>query len=103
LKFAALHAGSGPEGYLSPDTFAVLHQPSVGASYAGGWGLTRRDWAGGIALTHNGSNTMNFAIAWVAPAKRAGVLVTTNIAYDGIGAQLDQIVWHLILRYIRDL
>ena len=71
--------------------------------YAGGWSTRRRDWAGGLALTHSGSNTMNYSIAWVAPAKRAGVLIATHIAYDGLARDLDEVVWALIQRYIQTL
>jgi len=37
-------------------------------------------WAGGPALTHAGSNTMWFAVAWLAPKKDFAVLVACNQA-----------------------
>ena len=39
-------------------------------------------WAGGPALTHAGSNTMWFAVAWLAPRKDFAVLVACNQAND---------------------
>lgn len=46
--------------------------------YAFGWFETRRKWAPGPILTHNGSNTMWFAVMWLAPDAEFGVIVTTN-------------------------
>src|SRR5262249_51759528 len=48
--------------------------------YAFGWLVTKRPWAGpgGRALTHAGSNTMNFCVAWLAPEANFAVLVVTN-------------------------
>ena len=37
-------------------------------------------WAGGPALTHAGSNTMWYAVAWLAPAKDFAILVACNQA-----------------------
>jgi hypothetical protein len=34
--------------------------------------------AGGLLLTHDGNNTMNHAVAWVAPARDLAILVVTN-------------------------
>ena len=40
--------------------------------------MTSRPWGGGTVYTHNGSNTMNFATVWMAPARDFAVLVVTN-------------------------
>jgi CubicO group peptidase (beta-lactamase class C family) len=48
--------------------------------YAMGWGVAERDWAGGRVLTHTGSNTMWFAVTWIAPEKDFAVLVCCNAA-----------------------
>jgi len=45
-----------------------------------------RPWAGGRALAHAGSNTMNFAIVGMAPAKDFAVLVMTNQAGETFNA-----------------
>ena len=63
----------------------------------------RRAWANGVALTHTGSNTMNYAIAWAIPERNAGVLIVTNIAYDGVFGHLDLVVGELISTYLSDL
>lgn len=45
----------------------------------------QRDWAGGTTLTHNGSNTMFFAVMWLSPAKDFAVVVMCN---SGEGAKV---------------
>jgi CubicO group peptidase (beta-lactamase class C family) len=81
-KFAAANLPSAKIKLLKPDTLEKLHTAAPGAEkYAMGWivadGLT---WAGGPALTHTGSNTMWYAVAWLAPAKDFAVVVVCNQA-----------------------
>jgi D-alanyl-D-alanine carboxypeptidase len=66
------------EPLLRAETLAALHTPPAGADYALGWAVTKRPWAPGPILTHNGSNTMWFCVAWLAPEAKFGVLVTCN-------------------------
>jgi CubicO group peptidase (beta-lactamase class C family) len=79
-KFTAseLSGLRGNPSLLSPRTFSRLHTPAFGGSYAGGWIRIEREWAGGSAYVHTGSNTMNFAVAWLAPNRDVGVLVCSN-------------------------
>ncbi len=78
-KFAALHLGVvGDEPLLRQESLTALHTPPAGAEYALGWGVTRRPWAPGPILTHSGSNTMWFCVAWLAPEAKFAVLVTCN-------------------------
>ena len=72
----------GRDGVLHASTYAEMHTPPFGGDYACGWLVTSRPWAGGIAYTHNGSNTMNFATVWMAPARDFAVLVVTNRGGD---------------------
>jgi CubicO group peptidase (beta-lactamase class C family) len=80
-KFITAHLKGerGEAGILKPETFKRLHTPLYG-DYAFGWLVIDRSWAGGRALNHAGSNTQNFALAWLAPAKDFAVLITTNQA-----------------------
>jgi CubicO group peptidase (beta-lactamase class C family) len=69
-------AGDGaiPKGnLLGPKTYRRLHTPAFGGEYAGGWIVTRRDW-GGRVLTHDGSNTQNYAVA---PPRRLNLAAWT--------------------------
>lgn len=81
-KFVAAHlrGEKGEAGILKPETFKHLHTPPFSGDYAYGWLVLNRSWAGGRALNHAGSNTQNFALAWMAPVKDFAVLIMTNQA-----------------------
>ena len=80
-KFACLHLGEG-RPLLTKGRLRELHTPS--GDHALGWVVTARPWAPGPVLTHNGSNTMWYCVAWLAPEAKFGVLVVCN---DGGGAK----------------
>jgi len=84
-KYASLHlAGArGKSDFLKPETWKTLHTPPPGETYACGWVVRDRDWAGGRTLWHNGSNTMWYAEMWIAPEKDFASLVATNVGGDG--------------------
>ena len=65
-------------------------------SYAFGWAVLDRPWANGRALTHAGSNTFNFAVAWLAPNRKFGVIAATNICASTTPASMDAAIWRLI-------
>jgi CubicO group peptidase (beta-lactamase class C family) len=78
-KFVRLHLKGKPEGIVAPETLATLHEPVEGADgYALGWNVLERSWSRGPVLTHNGTNTMNFAVAWLAPTEGFGVVAACN-------------------------
>jgi CubicO group peptidase (beta-lactamase class C family) len=74
----------GQRSLLSKATFDRLHAPAFGENYAGGWICVPRGWAEGIAYNHGGSNTMNYALAWLAPNRDVAFLVCAN---DGNAAK----------------
>ena len=81
----------GPRGAKGPlpiktDTWKMLHEPVFGGNYAMGWLVAARGWGGGDVLTHAGSNTMNYAVVWMAPVRDYAVLVVTNLG-GGITAK----------------
>jgi CubicO group peptidase (beta-lactamase class C family) len=82
VRYASWHA-RGPNAdvkLMSNDSYAHLHTPGPGQEYACGWVVTDRPWAQGAALTHNGSNTMWFAVMWIAPATQSAYVAVTNCA-----------------------
>lgn len=86
-KFIAANLPAAKTQLVKPETLEKLHSPApAGAGepeFAMGWILARgQPWAGGPALTHAGSNTMWFAVAWLAPEKDFAVLVACNQAND---------------------
>ncbi len=85
-KFIAANLPSGKRKLVKPDTLQKLHTPVPSGSpgepaYAMGWIVVDdQPWAGGPALNHAGSNTMWYAVAWLAPAKDFAVVITCNQA-----------------------
>lgn len=73
-----LRGARGLPGLLKSDSYGMLQSPHFGGEYGMGWACVQRDWAGGLALTHTGSNTMYTAVVWAAPEKDVAVLVCTN-------------------------
>lgn len=81
----------GEPGLLQPATYRALVaiEPGDEASdpaYSAGWVVTRRDWAGGLALNHCGCNTLFFANVWLAPERDFAVLVVANQGLDAFEA-----------------
>lgn len=101
MKFADFHASLGkrPAGLLSADSFARLHKPPAGATYAMGWGTGERKWAKGRVLSHSGSNTMNLFLIWIAPEINFSVAVATNAVGKKTSAVLDKVVGELVRKY----
>ncbi len=98
-KFVRMHlAGArGESRFVSAASFAKLHTPYPGEEYAGGWIVTKRPWAHGVALTHGGSNGMWFANVWLAPGLDRAFLVATNRG-DATAAQAtDEVVGKLVM------
>lgn len=73
---------SGEGGILQRESYRELLSPPFGGEYALGWVVAERDWAGGKALNHCGSNTFYYANVWVAPERGFAVLVCTNRGLD---------------------
>jgi CubicO group peptidase (beta-lactamase class C family) len=92
----ALRAAQGHPALVSTDTFARLIEPFPSQEYAGGWIVTNRPWAGGLALTHAGSNTTWYCNVWIAPRKDFAVLIATNDGAEPVARAADEGVGLLI-------
>jgi CubicO group peptidase (beta-lactamase class C family) len=92
-KYASFHlAGARGDGMLlKSKTFQKLHTP-VGDDYALGWTILEREWAGGKALWHNGSNTMFYALVWIAPERNFAAVAATNVGGDKAFKACDQAI-----------
>jgi D-alanyl-D-alanine carboxypeptidase len=77
LVQAHLTNGAGHASYLPGDAWERLHTPGAN-DYAMGWITIERDWSGGPFFTHDGSNTMWYARAVVAPGIDRALVVVTN-------------------------
>jgi CubicO group peptidase (beta-lactamase class C family) len=80
-KFIAffLRAVQGKEARLYKESCAVLMTPPDKLSECAlGWVTAEREWAGGKAIWHNGSNTLWYAMAWLAPEKGIAGIAACN-------------------------
>jgi CubicO group peptidase (beta-lactamase class C family) len=96
-KFASLHlrGEKGDDKILPAGAFRFLHTPPAG-EYAFGWLAVDRDWAGGKALSHSGSNKIALALIWLAPKRGIGYLATTNVGGDVAQKACDAAITKLI-------
>ena len=80
-RYAAFHlraAKGDGAGLLRPTSIGKLHSDPYGQEYGLGWAVVERNWAGGSALTHAGSNTYFYAVVWIAPEQDMAMMVATN-------------------------
>jgi CubicO group peptidase (beta-lactamase class C family) len=106
-RFVMFHLQPGTNGILKAETVAKLHALPKGVdsadpaeSYACGWVVLQRGWAGGTALMHNGSNTMWYIVMWLAPEKDFGVIAATNIAGPDAEKACDDAATVMILKWL---
>ncbi|HWP31658.1 MAG TPA: serine hydrolase domain-containing protein [Fimbriimonadales bacterium] len=102
-KYAILHlrGARGEKGLLlKPETFRILHGFDNGEAM--GWIVGDRDWAGGKTLAHAGSNTLWFAVIWIAPRKNAAFLAVTNCGSENSIRACDETISEMIKSYIRE-
>jgi CubicO group peptidase (beta-lactamase class C family) len=100
-KYASFQLGTMENSPLTRESLEFLHTPvPPGKDYSVGWINLERKWAGGTALMHNGSNTMNYAVMWLAPDKKFAAVAACNIDSD-LGPQAcDAAVSFLIETYL---
>jgi CubicO group peptidase (beta-lactamase class C family) len=96
---SVLQACRQEAGLLPAAQYTAIREPPFGGSYALGWSTCQRTW-GGHVLTHSGTNTMNYSVAWVAPAKNFAVLVATNRGGDRAARGLDEVCARMIDRFL---
>jgi len=102
-RYTMIHLGHGQgDALLKPESFRKLHTPPEGAEYACGWGIAKRGWAGGNALTHAGSNTQWFLVMWLAPEKNFSVVAATNIAGPDAEKGCDEVAAAMIKKWLAD-
>ncbi|GIW98981.1 MAG: serine hydrolase [Pirellulaceae bacterium] len=81
---------------IRDEDWLQLVTPGANGEYGGGWGITERSWGGGKVLTHSGSNTTWYCVAWVAPQKKFVVLVATNCFAEETPQACDEIAAALV-------
>jgi len=93
-RFAALQLPASEPKILDRKILNELLNPT--GRYAAGWNIAQRPWAKGMALNHGGSNTMWFAIVWVAPKLNRTFIAVTNSADDKSAGICDKTISQLI-------
>ncbi len=99
-RYAQFHLGKRGTELLSEEERNRLYQPASGDNYAFGWLVTQRPWAHGTALTHSGSNTMWFAVMWLAPERDFAAVVMCNLGGNGAAQLCDQAAAGMIGEYL---
>jgi len=94
-----LRGARGGKAFLRPESYKTLGTPPFGGNYALGWSVAEREWGGGTVLTHAGSNTMNYAVVWMAPKRDFAVLVATNQGPPAGAKVCDEAAGALIQRH----
>jgi CubicO group peptidase (beta-lactamase class C family) len=103
---AVLRAEAGGPSPWKPATAGILTAPRVAVSatdgYALGWATTTRSWASPTrrVLTHDGTNLMNYAVAWLAPDAGFAVILVTNQGGADAAAALDVAASRLITLHL---
>lgn len=87
-RFAAdiLRGAAGKKALLRPESYREILAPPFDGEHALGWVVAEREWAGGRAFHHTGSNTFYYANAWLAPERGFAVLVCANQGLDAYAA-----------------
>ena len=78
-----LRGAAGKGALLKPETYKYLQSAHSPEGYFAGWQGLDRSWGKGRVFTHTGSNTVSFALVWMAPGIRRAFLVMTNQADPG--------------------
>ena len=102
-RFFSLWLTREPPAILDRETLGRLVTPVAGR-YAAGWLVVRRLWAGGRAITHDGSNGSWYTKLWIAPAVGRAYVVAANSAEPDVRrtfALLDGIVLRLMFRGLK--
>lgn len=96
---AHLAGARGGAGLVSPASFTTLHTAAPGTTYALGWGVAERSWARGRVLQHSGSNTLWYAVVWIAPERNFAMFAATNAGGDPGARGTDDAIVALIRRF----
>ncbi|MEO5715639.1 MAG: serine hydrolase domain-containing protein [Luteolibacter sp.] len=99
--YASFHLGTAKNPPLDSEALKFLHTPvAPSKEYACGWINLERPWAGGTALMHNGTNTTNYAVMWLAPNKKFAAVAACNIDSEIGPKACDDAVTFLIEKYL---
>jgi D-alanyl-D-alanine carboxypeptidase len=90
-----LRGARGESDYLPGEYFTELHRRIGGRNYALGWYVPHASWAARRVLTHDGSNTLWYAVVWVAPDRDVAFAVTMNMVPENVN-DVDDVIRDLV-------
>lgn len=103
-KYVRMHATHeiGPV-LKEPETFTFLQSIAEenDGNYACGWNILERGWAQGPALMHNGSNTMNYCVIWMAPNRKFAAIAVPNTGPEDAAKAADQAVSEIAMKKLK--
>lgn len=104
-KFIALHLRE-QTNKVNESAWSELRKPRGSNDYAYGWFVVERKWAGddtlpGKAFMHNGSNTVNYCVCWLAPQRDFAVAVVVNSGQKNSAEAADKAASMLIQRHLK--
>jgi CubicO group peptidase (beta-lactamase class C family) len=100
-RYALLHLGRADKGNLTKKSLDKLHESIQGKDYGRGWVVTNRPWAKGRAITHAGSNTMFYAVIWIAPEREFAAVAMCNYGDQEGFTKCDETIGYLIKRHLK--
>ena len=100
-KYAMFHLRRADEQILTEASLATLHETIDGRDYGKGWIVTNRKWARGKALTHAGSNTMFYAVIWIAPERDFAAVAMCNYGEKEGFSKCDEAIGYLIKKHLK--
>lgn len=114
-RWAAWNAAEGRRGprLVKPETLKYIHtahvktpvieKPKPGTpktgEYGFGWGIIAFDWTGTPVLTHNGSNSMNYATIFVQPELDLAIVAASNFPGEIADAAMLETIEGLYRRF----
>jgi len=94
-KFAAAHLAGGLGGdemFHKAESWRMLHVDAYKQQYSMGWVVGQRPWAGGVVLSHMGSNRKWMRVIWLAPKRDLTVIAVTNTGSPQSAGACDEAV-----------
>lgn len=99
--YANMHLGTLARSPLDAAQRKKLHEATPpDDNYAVGWVPLERPW-GGKVFMHNGTNTMNYAVMWLAPEKKFAAIVLCNSGDPSASETCDRAIAELIRSHLK--
>ncbi|MDF3057591.1 MAG: penicillin-binding protein beta-lactamase class [Rariglobus sp.] len=99
-RYAAFHLGEGSSPIFSQDGLDILHEREGSFEFAKGWKVVDRKWAEGKAFMHTGSNTLFYAVIWIAPGRKFAAVALCNYGGPEGFEECDEAIAFLIKKHL---